>query len=153
MIGRMIEGGCLCGSVRFRLERVTGPFELCHCSRCRRSSGSAFVAGVGVQAEDFRWLSGEELVRTFELPVVHAPPAYRVSFCSRCGSPVPDPPEAGFFEIAAGTLDSDPGLRPDKHIYVEHAAPWWSIDDALPRYTASEIAAHRRAPKDPPAEK
>jgi hypothetical protein len=141
----MIEGGCLCGAVRFRLARVVGPFELCHCSRCRKASGSAFVAGVGVRVEDFEWMSGAELVRVHELPLVSEPPPYRVSFCTRCGSPVPDPPASGFFEIAAGSLDGDPGLRPDKHIYVEHNAPWWRIEDSLPRFTAEEIAEHRRS--------
>jgi hypothetical protein len=103
------------------------------------------MAGVGVKAEDFRLLSGEEEVETCVLPVRDTPPPYSVTFCRHCGSPVPRPPESGWFEIAAGLLDDDPGIAPDKHIYVEGKALWWELDDDLPRYTAEEIREYRRA--------
>jgi len=129
----MIEGGCLCGGVRFSIARAVGPFELCHCTRCRRSSGAAFVAGLGVRTEDFRLLQGAELIRSWEAPLLENPPAYRTSFCSRCGSRVPSPaPGEKWFEVPAGTLDGDPQLRPDRHIFVEHRAPWFEITDGLP---------------------
>ena len=140
----VLSGGCLCGRVRFEVDRLTGPFELCHCRRCRKVTGSAYAATVGALAEDFRFLSGTDAIRRIELPVRERPPAYGVSFCGDCGSALPDPPAEGFFEIPAGLLDDDPGLRPDKHIYVEYAAPWHAIDDRLPRFTAEAIARHRR---------
>jgi hypothetical protein len=46
-------------------------------------------------------------------------------------------------EIPAGSLDDDPGLRPDKHIYVEVRAPWFRIADALPQLDKTALAAHR----------
>jgi hypothetical protein len=145
----MIHGGCLCGGVRFAIARAVGPFELCHCPRCRKASGSAFVAGLGVRVEDFRLLSGAELVRTYEAPIREQPPAYRVAFCARCGSPVPDPPAgATWFEVPAGLLDDDPLLRPDKHIFVECRSPWFTISDTLPRLTSSELAESRRSRTD-----
>lgn len=141
----MIRGGCLCGGVRFEVARAVGPFELCHCSRCRKASGSAFAAMVGVDVADFRLLSGAELVRTYEAPIRECPPAYRVAFCARCGSGVPDPPAAGgWFEIPAGLLDDDPSLRPDKHIFVECGSAWFEIADRLPRLTKAQVAASRR---------
>lgn len=140
----MIEGRCLCGGVRFTVERFVGPFELCHCPRCRKASGSAFVSGVGVRAEDFRWVAGRELVRTWQAPVREAPPPYGVAFCERCGSPAPNPPEdGGWFEIPAGLLETDPGVGPDRHIYVECKSEWFEIADGLPCLTADEIRAHR----------
>jgi hypothetical protein len=139
----MIRGSCLCGGVRFEVDRAVGPFELCHCPRCRKASGSAFVAGLGVRVEDFRWLSGTELIRTFEAPIRERPPAYCAAFCSRCGSPVPSS-RANWFEIPAGLLDDDPGLRPDKHIFVECKSPWFSIADSLPQLTKVQLAAFRK---------
>jgi hypothetical protein len=131
----MIKGSCPCGAVPFEIDQAVGPFELCHCSRCRKVSGSAFAAGVGVRAEHFRLLAGQDLINTYEAPILRRPPAYRNSFCSRCGSPVPNP-RAGDeqFEVPAGLLDDDPGLKPDKHIFIELNAPWFDITDSLPQY-------------------
>ena len=100
----MIGGGCLCGGVRFEIARAVGPFELCHCSRCRKASGSAFVPWLSVLREDFRLLQGEELIRRYEAPLRVRPPPYRTSFCGRCGSPVPDTKsEASWLEVHAGS--------------------------------------------------
>ncbi len=141
----VIRGGCLCGGVRFEIDRVTGPFELCHCSRCRKVSGSAFMAAVAVRTADFRFVSGEELIRRYDAPILESPPAYRVSFCERCGSVVPDPPPgAKWFEIAAGSLDDDPGIEPDKHIFVDYKSAWYPIADTLPQFTKAQLIEHRR---------
>ena len=140
----MLRGGCLCGGVRFELRCAAGPFELCHCTRCRKASGTAFAAMLGVDAADYRLLQGADLVVTFEAPVVERPPGYRTAFCRRCGSPVPWPLAGeAWFEMPAGLLDDDPVLRPDRHIYVEHAAPWYEVGDTLPRFTTQEIGAFR----------
>ena len=140
----MIRGGCLCGTVRFELDRAVGPFELCHCNRCRKVSGSAFMAAIGVRRSDFRWLSGRELIRAYEAPLLESPPAYRVCFCTICGSCVPDPEDnSEFFEIAAGLLDDDPHLQPYKHIFVEMKAPWFEISDGLPQLNKAELLKHR----------
>src|SRR6185295_8013045 len=126
------RGSCLCGGVQFEIERAVGPFELCHCSRCRKASGSAFVSGLGVRTADYRLLQGKELIASYDAPLLEAPPPYRVFFCRRCGSPTPDPePSGSWFEIPAGLLDDDPALRPDRHIYVDRKAPWYEIRDLL----------------------
>lgn len=140
----MIKGSCLCGGVRFEITRTVGPFELCHCRRCRKASGAAFVAGVGVRTADFRLLTGRELISTYEAPILENPPPYRTSFCSQCGSPVPNPdPRSQWFEVPAGVLDDDPALRPDKHIFVELKAPWFEIADGLPQYDKPALYALR----------
>lgn len=140
----MIRGGCLCGGVRFQFTRATGPFELCHCSRCRKASGSAFVSGLGVMRRDFELLSGRELIKSFEAPVRLNPPAYRTAFCGRCGSPVPDiSSEAPWLEVPAGLLDDDPQMRPDKHIFVEAKSSWFAITDDLPQLDQAALVALR----------
>ena len=140
----MIRGSCLCGGVRFEIDRAVGPFELCHCSRCRKASGSAFVAGLGVLRKDFRLLQGAELIMTYEAPLRDKPPPYRTSFCSRCGSPVPDPRlDSPWFEVAAGILDNDPQMRPERHIMVEFKSPWFTINDQLPQLDKAALTALR----------
>jgi hypothetical protein len=138
----MIKGSCLCGGVTFEFERMTGPFELCHCSRCRKVSGSAFMAGV--VGRGFRLLTGRELIKTYDAPILKEPPAYRSCFCGRCGSPVPYPSGTGdSMEIAAGLLDDDPGVRPDKHIFVDKKSPWYTIGDTLPQLDEEALRKHR----------
>jgi RimJ/RimL family protein N-acetyltransferase len=141
----MQKGACLCGGVRFEIAKAVGPFELCHCNRCRKASGSAFAAFLGVEVADYRLLAGADLIASYDAPILRAPPAYRRSFCRRCGSPVPNPdPGADWFEVPAGGLDGDPGLRPDKHIFVELNPPWFEIADTLPRLSAAELGEWRR---------
>jgi hypothetical protein len=145
-IGGAMTGGCLCGAVRFRVRRFVGPFELCHCNRCRKATGSAFAAMIGVRVEDFAFLSGQELVASYEAPILQEPPAYRTAFCSRCGSPAPNPePTAAWLEIHAGLLDGDPGLKPERHILVEHKASWYEIEDLLPQLEREALARLRAA--------
>lgn len=142
----MIKGECLCGAVQFEVASVVGPFELCHCSRCRKSSGSAYAAIVGVRVDGFRITSGANLIRSFELPVVERPPGYRRFFCQECGSPVPNPsPVGNSLRIPAGCLKDAVGLLPDKHIYVERKAEWDEITDGLPQFTKDEIRKLREA--------
>jgi hypothetical protein len=142
----MICGSCLCGGVKFEIIRAVGPFELCHCSRCRKASGSAFSATVGVRRDDFRLTSGRELIQAYEAPVRETAPGYRTFFCGRCGSPVPNPdPDTAWFEVPAGVLDNDPQLRPDRHIFVEVKSPWFSIADELPQLDRAELVRLRRS--------
>ena len=153
----MIQGSCLCGAIRFEIAKAAGPFELCHCRRCRKVTGSAFFSGLYVRIEDFRLVEGEELITTYEAPILREPPAYRASFCSRCGSPVPNPAPAekrtrgrsGLLEIPAGLLDDDPGMKPDKHIFIEVKSPWFEISDDLPQLDLPGLIALRAKTKMP----
>lgn len=102
------------------------------------------MAGLGVRTAEFRLLAGEELIRRYEAAVLYEPPPYCCHFCSRCGSPLPDPhPEGDWFEIPAGLLDDDPGIRLDKHILVELLPAWDRITDDLPRLTLRDLARAR----------
>lgn len=139
----MIRGSCLCGGVRFEVERAAGPFELCHCNRCRKVTGSAYMAGLLVRGKDFRLIDGKDLIQTFVAPIIEAPPAYQQCFCERCGSPVPNLTHTGSWFVPAGLLDDDPKVKPDKHIYVELKAPWDTITDQLAQMTKTQIRAHR----------
>jgi hypothetical protein len=135
-----IRGSCLCGGVTFEIDRAIGPAEFCHCNRCRKVSGSGALLTVRVRAEDYRVLAGRELVRSYAAPVLNKPPPYQSTFCSNCGSPVPEAsPKDEFLEIPLGAFDDDPGVRPDKHICVEFMPRWDAVRDDLPVYTRAEI--------------
>jgi hypothetical protein len=142
----MIKGECLCGAVQFEATSIIGPFELCHCSRCRTSTGSAYAAIVRVAVEGFRFTAGTSRIRLFELPVVERPPGYRRFFCDDCGSPVPNPnpnPSGEWVSVPAGSLKTNLGGFPERHIYVDHKADWDRISDGLPQLTGDEVVDRR----------
>lgn len=122
-------GSCLCGDVRFE---VTGPFEqffLCHCSRCRKGSGSAHGANLFSSAASLVWVSGGSAVRTYRVEGTR----HERSFCARCGSALPRVGGA-LLVVPAGSLDSAVELRPDAHICVASAAGWDRQLDDVPRF-------------------
>jgi len=139
-----MKGSCLCGEVEFKVEGAVGPFELCHCNRCRKASGSAYTAGLDVRTDGYRVVRGKHLIRSFAAPLIEQPPVYTVWFCSNCGSPVPDPePKGDAVEIPAGLLDGATNVTPDKHIYVDLKAGWDQIGQTIPEFTKDEIRAFR----------
>src|SRR5690606_17782905 len=86
MAGNAIAGSCLCGAIRFEIAPPFTAFRYCHCSRCRKASGSAHAANVFVPEAQFRWLAGEDAVKRFDLPGAKR---FAVAFCTQCGTRVP----------------------------------------------------------------
>jgi len=127
----MLHGKCLCEGVRFEISGRLGPLGYCHCSQCRRASGSAFGANADARRDEFKWLGGEELVREYE----SSPDTIR-AFCSRCGSPLYKRSNAkpDVIRIRLGSLEEDPGVRARVHVYVADKAPWYEITDSLPQF-------------------
>jgi hypothetical protein len=125
----MVRGSCLCGGIAYEADEVP-LIVLCHCSQCRKATGSAFEAGAPVPAGSFRLLKGADLIQRYE----SSPGNYR-AFCRVCGSRAPGPSKDGrLYYVHAGTFDDDPGTRPALHMMVGSKAPWWEIGDALPRF-------------------
>ena len=125
------RGSCLCDAVAFELEGPPRAFRNCHCSLCRRARGAAHASNAFYDADRFRWLRGESEVEVYGLP------GHRFSqaFCRTCGGKVPrHVPERGVAVVPAGCLDGDPGGRPSDHIFVGSKAPWFEIEDDLPRF-------------------
>jgi hypothetical protein len=128
-----VKGSCLCGGVGFEIVGKTGPIGQCHCSKCRKVSGTDGNAVFYARAEQFRWLRGEELIRTFLLPQGNG---WRSTFCCSCGSPLPHTDNANkVYFVPAGLLDDDPGHRGyAAHIFVGSKAPWSVLADDAPKY-------------------
>ena len=127
-----VRGGCLCGGVRYELSEPFRRANFCHCSRCRKHSGAAASAQGRVPREGFTLLSGAELIETYRPEGGMAK-----AFCRVCGSSVfggtwPDGPEVS---IRLGTLDDDPGIKPQYHHFVDSKASWDDLaEDGLERF-------------------
>ena len=127
----MIKGGCYCGAVRYESQGRLLLFVNCHCPDCRKLSGSAFASVLAVDENGFKVTSGDDNL----VPFQSSPGKFR-SFCKTCGSHVfaRAATRPGMVLIRAGTLDDDPGLRPQMHIWVKEKAPWYEIHDDIPKY-------------------
>ena len=134
------EGGCLCGSIRYRA--TAGPLRgvICHCSMCRRHSGAPVLAFVHFPTNDFRWIGAE-------------PTRFRSSeyaergFCPRCGSTLSMHEQvlADRVQIAVGSLDEPDRVRVDDHVWTEDAIAWFEVADELPRFERSSSAVPTKA--------
>jgi hypothetical protein len=128
----IIQGSCLCGEVAFEVEGAPQRFFYCHCSRCRRGRSAAHGANVFFRPEQFRWVRGESLVKYYKDPTARF---FSVSFCEKCGSGAPRVNrEMNFAAAPAGTLDTDPIIKPQARIYVGSKAGWLDLTDAIPRF-------------------
>lgn len=123
-------GQCLCGAVKFRISGEFESFFLCHCSRCRKDSGSGHSANLFSSTAKLIWVSGEAKIKTFRLPASR----HMKSFCSDCGSALPiSQPEIGLLVVPAGSLDSPIDIRPDAHICCSSRADWDNDPSSIPR--------------------
>jgi hypothetical protein len=128
-----LTGGCLCGGVRYEISEPLVSASYCHCTRCQRRTGTGSSAQARVVPGSMRIVQGDELVRAWSPPDDGWPKC----FCSECGSALwsRSPTDPGLVSVRLGTLDTDPGVRPQYHQFVAYAVPWEPLpDDGLPRY-------------------
>ena len=127
-----ITGSCLCGSIKFEVQPPFAAFRYCHCSRCRKASGSAHAANAFVPQAQFQWLAGEALVKRFDLPEARR---FAVWFCPQCGTRVPHQVKStANMLIPAGVLDGDPGMRPENSIFWKSRAAWYVPPQEMPKF-------------------
>lgn len=138
------SGTCLCGAVCFEIQKAVGPFEICHCNRCRKVSGGQGLPVVTVRVEGFELMQGAECVVSFDAPILYQAPAYKTHQYSVCGSPVPWPSSGEeLLEIPAGRFDDDSEIRPDKPIFKEFVPEWDRITDGLPQFDLPSLIETR----------
>jgi ADP-ribosyl-[dinitrogen reductase] hydrolase len=125
-----LKGSCLCGAVRYEVDRLDMPIGHCHCATCRKAQGSAYATTAGVLREHFRWTAGEGTLSTYE-----SSPGKLRRFCSVCGSHLmAERPAQPHVILRVATLDDDPGIRPDKHIWTSHDVPWLTDAGDVPHF-------------------
>lgn len=132
MSDQKVTGSCLCGKVTYAISGNLGIFQYCHCSRCRKFTGSAFAANLLVSPDDFNWLSGGEYAERYELEEARH---FATTFCRQCGSSLPWLAQSGkAIVVPAGTLDQDPLIRPMHNIFCASKAVWYQAPGCLPDY-------------------
>lgn len=126
---RLLRGKCLCGAVQYAVADEFLYAANCHCSNCRRATGSAFKPFAGIERDKIRVTKGEDGFMIFGDESSHD------AHCRACGSLLYSVVRDGaFVHVPMGTLVDDPAIRPNKHIFVGSKAPWFTITDDLPQY-------------------
>ncbi len=128
-----LSGGCLCDAVQYEIEGEAERFYHCHCSRCRRLTGSGQASNLLVKPADcLRWTQGESLLKRYKLP--DAEHFYSL-FCSQCGSPMPRVVKIlDAVLVPAGTLHQEPPIQPAARIFWASRAQWSCQDENLPTF-------------------
>lgn len=126
---RRLRGGCLCGAVAYEVEDGFRYALACHCSQCRRATGSAFKPFGGIERERFALTAGADRL------LIHGDAgASHDARCASCGSLLYSVVrENAWVHVTYGTLLDAPTLRVQAHIMVAHKAPWFEITDDLPQ--------------------
>lgn len=131
MESETLRGRCLCGTVTYEVEAPFRRFAHCHCSRCRRATGSSHATNLYADPKRFRWTSGEDSIRRYDLPSAKS---FSTTFCTGCGAPLPHHTRSGRdMVIPAGSLDAEPAMQPQVHIFFASRPGWSCANDGLPR--------------------
>jgi hypothetical protein len=128
-----IEGGCLCGAVRYEADAFLDSAYYCHCKTCQRVSGTPAEVSVPVTPDSVKFSKG-------------APHYFRSSpfaergFCPECGSRLLYRMLSGeWTTVTAGSLDHPEAIHLEKHYCVDSQLPWYKTHDELPRLRSEEI--------------
>jgi len=124
-----LEGGCLCGALRFEASGEARNRCFCHCTSCRRASGAPYVAWATFPRAGFRVVQGT-------LAAVRSSAKVARGFCGTCGTSLTymRDDRAEEIDIALATLDAPEAVAPEYHIWMADALPWDRPGDGLPQY-------------------
>jgi hypothetical protein len=125
----VITGGCFCGQVRYEVSAPLRNARCCHCSRCRKVFSGAGSAYAEVEPGTFKWASGSH-----ELSIFHSMPDWGICFCQKCGSTLCGIHGKDVHGVTLGTVDGDPGVEIEMHIFTGSRAPWDHIGGSAPQY-------------------
>ncbi|MBT8063244.1 MAG: GFA family protein [Xanthomonadales bacterium] len=126
-----LHGSCLCGAISYKATGEEKRFYHCHCSRCRKVTGTGHASNLFVKGA-LSWQSGEDLLTSYVPP---GATRFRNRFCSICGSRMPRYDEGyGTVFIPAGSLDTVPSMQPEARIFFGSRTPWSCCGTGIPEY-------------------
>jgi hypothetical protein len=127
-----LTGSCLCGAVRYKATGEPVRFYHCHCSRCRKASGTGHASNLFLKGS-LSILGGDDRIASYKPPEAER---FTTTFCSTCGSRVPRFIEKiGMVFIPAGSLDVEPSIAPQARIFSGSRAAWSCDATVLPEFS------------------
>ena len=132
MSANIFKGSCLCGEISYEIKGEPVRFYHCHCQRCRKATGSAHASNIFIKTDHVDWLKGEDRLASYKIPEAER---FTNSFCTHCGSRMPRyVPELKVVMLPAGSLDNEPGLKPEANIFWDSRAEWACQAGDVPVY-------------------
>ncbi|WP_461535293.1 GFA family protein [Spongorhabdus nitratireducens] len=129
---KQLKGSCLCGAIEFQVEDNFDYVGNCHCSECRKFTGSDYSSAGGIASDKFNFVKGENAVSFYKKSE-----NTELAFCKTCGSSLFSiKSDSGRYNIRLGALDDAPSQKPGFHIYVGSKAAWLEINDDLKQFEA-----------------
>ena len=131
----MYQGSCLCGAVTIEVQSSIDSIIHCHCSKCRKSSGTAYATNGFISKAGLIIKTGREQIAFYETA-----PGKKRHFCKVCASPIFSSNDSSpeLLRLRIGILDSDIAEKPLSHNFVSSRANWDDLDAQLPRYDGHE---------------
>ena len=124
-----IVGTCLCGAVAFNVADDFRYALNCHCSQCRRVTGSAFKPFAGIERTKLSLTAGGDRL------LIYGDESAHDARCRTCGSLLYSTVREGqYVHVPLGVLQTAPSLKPTAHIFVGSKASWYVIGDDLPQH-------------------
>jgi len=124
-----INGSCFCGAVKYEINGTLKDAISCHCSMCRKAFSSQASAFARLNPDEFSWLSGENLLSTYESKT-----GAGIQFCSKCGSTLCGINDGKVIGVTLGCVEGNPKIEIEKHIFVGSKAAWEIIPEGVPQY-------------------
>jgi len=131
-----VSGACFCRAITYEISGQLRDATSCHCSRCRKAFSSQASAYALVRADDFKWLSGENLLTSYV-----GTKGFGLQFCSTCGSTLCGIVEGVIHGVTLGCVDGNPDVEIEQHIYVGSKANWEVMPEGV---TVFNEASHSR---------
>ena len=128
----MLEGGCACGAVRYRLASEPLFVHCCHCRNCQRQTGSAFAINLLIESDRVDLLAGDPFAVDVPRDDGSSQRIFRCPTCQTAVFSQYTSPRLRF--VRAGTLDDPKGVEPDVHIYTRSKVDWVALPDAAPAF-------------------
>jgi hypothetical protein len=119
------EGGCLCGTVRYRISGPVGEAAICHCQTCRRAAGAPSVAWVTVAVADFGWAAGTPARHGSSRGVTR-------THCPACGTSLTFQSAPDSLDVTIASLDDPEAVPPQREIWTEHRLSWEALAPGRP---------------------
>jgi len=132
-MGALLEGGCSCGAVHYRLTAAPMFVHCCHCRDCQRQTGSAFALNALIETDCVEVLSGAP--EPVAMPTESGRP-HDIYRCPKCRIAVwSDYGRRGVLRfVRVGTLDDPSVITPDVHIYTRSKLPWVTLPEGVPAF-------------------